>query len=102
MERIVVKDISKKFKIGFKKNQNALQRFVSLFSGREPKKTFWALSEVSFRVRAGEVLGLIGENGSGKSTLLRVIAGIYTPTPGNAMVQGRTIPLINLFSDSRS
>lgn len=96
MERIVAKDISKKFKIGFKKNQNALQRFISLFSGREPKKTFWAVSEVSFRVEAGEVVGIIGENGSGKSTLLRVIAGIYCPTLGNVEVNGKIIPLINL------
>ncbi|GAI10137.1 unnamed protein product, partial [marine sediment metagenome] len=45
--RIIVKDVSKKFKIGFKKNQGALARFISFFSGKEPRKIIWALKNVS-------------------------------------------------------
>lgn len=96
MERIIVNDISKKFKIGFRKNQSVLERIVSLFSGKEPRKTIWALRDLSFTAKAGEIAGIIGENGSGKSTLLRTIAGIYNTDKGNIITNGKIIPLINL------
>ena len=96
MNRIIVKNVSKKFNIGFKKNQSALARAISLFSGREPKKEIWALKNVSFTARAGEIIGLIGPNGSGKSTLLRAIAGIYGVDSGEIKTKGKTVSLINL------
>jgi ABC-type polysaccharide/polyol phosphate transport system ATPase subunit len=55
-----------------------------------------ALKDVSFSVREGTVLGIIGPNGAGKSTLLRLIAGIYRPTSGRIMVNGRVSALLNL------
>jgi len=94
--RIIVKNISKKFKIGFKKYQSVLARFISVFSGKEPKKIIQALKDVSFKVKKGEIVGIIGENGSGKSTLLRVIAGIYRQDEGEVNVSGKIISLINL------
>ncbi|MBE9139433.1 ABC transporter ATP-binding protein [Nodosilinea sp. LEGE 07088] len=60
------------------------------------KKEFWALQSVSFELRRGEALGLVGKNGSGKSTLLRVIAGLIKPDVGSVMVKGRVAPLIAL------
>jgi ABC-type polysaccharide/polyol phosphate transport system ATPase subunit len=96
MQRIVVEDIAKRFKIGFKKRQTALSRLASLFSGREPKKIIWALKEVSFKAEEGEIIGIIGKNGSGKSTLLRVIAGIYKCNKGKVKTNGKIISLINL------
>ncbi|OGJ19869.1 hypothetical protein A3K73_02650 [Candidatus Pacearchaeota archaeon RBG_13_36_9] len=93
--RIIVENVSKKFKIRFKKNQSVLARLTSLFSGREPKKTIHALKDISFEARKGEIIGIIGENGSGKSTLLRCIAGIYD-YEGKIKVNGRIISIINL------
>lgn len=55
-----------------------------------------ALSNVSFNLKPGQRLGLIGRNGAGKSTLLRVIAGIYPPTRGNIMVSGAITSLLDL------
>ena len=93
---IIVKNISKKFKIGFEKNQGILARIISVFSGKEPKKDLEALKDVSFEVDSGELLGIIGNNGSGKSTLLRVIAGIYRQTGGEISINGKIVSLINL------
>ncbi len=96
MDRIVADGLSKRFKIGYRKHELALAKFLSLFSGKEPTRLIWAIDDVSFKVGAGEVVGIIGKNGSGKSTLLRVIAGIYTPDKGKVRVEGKIISLINL------
>jgi ABC-type polysaccharide/polyol phosphate transport system ATPase subunit len=54
-----------------------------------------ALENVTFSLKDGDRLGLIGHNGAGKSTLLRVLAGVYTPTSGSLHVEGRMSPLFN-------
>lgn len=59
-------------------------------------KEFWALNDVSFELRKGEALGLVGKNGSGKSTLLRIIAGLIKPDKGKVRVKGRVASLIAL------
>ncbi|HKP47726.1 MAG TPA: ABC transporter ATP-binding protein [Pyrinomonadaceae bacterium] len=57
---------------------------------------FWALDKVSFDLRRGEALGLVGANGAGKSTLLRLISGLIKPDAGSLRVRGRVAPLIAL------
>src|SRR4030042_3287689 len=96
MKRIIIKNVWKKFEIGAKKRQNALERFIALFSGKESRKQMWALKDISFNAEAGEIIGIIGENGSGKSTLLRVIAGIYNTDKGIVKTNGKISSLINL------
>ncbi|NDJ54376.1 MAG: ABC transporter ATP-binding protein [Chloroflexi bacterium] len=70
------------------------------FLGIKPDTTtlrqneFWALKDVSFELRRGETLGLIGVNGSGKTTLLRLLAGIFPPDKGEIMIKGRVGALI--------
>jgi lipopolysaccharide transport system ATP-binding protein len=59
-------------------------------------KEFWALDDVSFQLRRGDALGLVGKNGSGKSTLLRIIAGLIKPDRGSVRIKGRVAPLIAL------
>jgi lipopolysaccharide transport system ATP-binding protein len=60
------------------------------------KDEFWAVENMDFQLRRGEVLGLIGVNGSGKTTLLRLLAGIFPPDQGEIMLRGRVGALIAL------
>ncbi len=66
--------------------------------GRNYGREFWALRGVSFDVRPGETVGIIGRNGTGKTTLLQIIAGILRPSAGHAVVRGRTAALLELGS----
>ncbi len=60
------------------------------------KRQFWALSEVSFEVQRGEVLGIIGPNGAGKSTLLKILSSIMVPNRGSIGINGRLTALIEV------
>lgn len=97
---IEVNDVSMKFNLGIEKGFSLKQGFVDLFNKEKrknkKKNEFWALSDVSFNVKKGEVVGFIGSNGAGKSTLLKVVAGVMKPTKGNVKAYGNICPMIEL------
>ena len=96
MDRIIIKNVAKKFNLGFYDQAHVLSRFAYIFSGKESKKIFWALQDVSFSASAGQMIGVIGANGAGKSTLLSSIAGIYTPDSGTIETRGHIVSVIGL------
>src|SRR4029453_2381216 len=76
--------------------RSALKRKLSRLWQRP--HDFWALRDVSFEVRRGEALGIIGHNGAGKSTIIKLLAGITTPTEGEIMINGRLSALVEVGS----
>jgi len=65
-------------------------------ANRKSLEDFWALKEVSFEVRQGEVIGIIGRNGAGKSTLLKILSRITEPTEGRVRIKGRVASLLEV------
>ena len=83
------------------KARNIAGNAVNLVRGRQvvrgdPVEEFWALKDVSFEVKRGEVLGIIGRNGAGKSTLLKILSRITEPTSGRVTLRGRVASLLEV------
>lgn len=96
-ENIVeINDVSLLFNLSREKVDNIKEYFVRFVKGKLTFEEFWALRNVSFNIKKGESMGIVGLNGSGKSTLLKVIAGVLKPTTGNISVYGSVAPLIEL------
>jgi ABC-2 type transport system ATP-binding protein len=87
--------VSKRFTV--RRDSSLKERVVTLGrAGRRHRQDFWALSDVSLDIFAGNTIGLIGHNGSGKSTLLKVLGGIIQPTSGTVQQRGRVAALLEL------
>ena len=85
--------------IRFKRNRRSRRNFKDLFAGRLRRSRpgeFWALRNVSFTVRQGEAIGVIGRNGQGKSTLLKLVAEVVLPDEGAVRVHEGVAPLIEI------
>lgn len=98
---IRVENLSKKFKIGPQQSRydtlrDLLMDLVRKKKDRKQEREFWALRDVSFEVKRGEVVGVIGRNGAGKSTLLKILSQITEPTSGRAVINGRVGSLLEV------
>ena len=91
---IQVQDVSKVYRL-YDKPIDRLKESLSL-SHKNYHKDFFALNRISFQVKKGETVGIIGTNGSGKSTILKIITGVLTPTSGKVQVEGVISALLEL------
>jgi lipopolysaccharide transport system ATP-binding protein len=101
---IKVENLSKCYQI-YEQPRDRLKQFIlprvqrlMVQSPRQYHREFWALKDISFDVKKGESVGIIGRNGSGKSTLLQIITGTLTPTSGSVATHGRIAALLELGS----
>jgi lipopolysaccharide transport system ATP-binding protein len=101
---IKVTNLSKRYEIYENPRERLKQFLFSLFQNFAKRKArryfqeFWALNDVSFEIKKGETIGIIGSNGSGKSTLLQLICGTLNPTSGSVQTTGRIAALLELGS----
>ena len=93
---ITVKDVSMRFNLAEEKTDTLKEYFLKMLKGKLHFTEFYALKNVSFTVKKGESVALIGRNGSGKSTMLKIIAGVLTASEGDVAVNGTIAPLIEL------
>ena len=106
---ISVEDLGKLYRLDHHGNQpdsfraaltalamSPFRRMRQLRGSDEAMEDFWALRNVSFDVKAGEVVGVIGRNGAGKSTLLKILSRIVEPTEGRAVMRGRVASLLEV------
>lgn len=111
---ISVKNLNKRYRIGLEETKQetfAMQiwhmltapfrnfknlKSLSNFTGTEDESIFWALRDINFEVKKGEVLGIIGHNGAGKSTLLKILSRITEPTEGEIQIKGRVSSLLEV------
>lgn len=95
---IRVEDVSMRFKMSNDKITSIKELVTQMAKGRVQYKEFWALHDVNFEVKRGEVVGIIGRNGAGKSTILKIISGIMKPTTGKVVRNGNIVPMLELGS----
>src|SRR5215475_7739262 len=95
MAFIEARDISKSFSIPSARRHTVREHALDLFRPR-PVERLSVLESVSFDVRRGETVGIMGRNGCGKSTLLKIVAGIYQPDRGSMAVRGAVTSILEL------
>ena len=95
---IEVSDVSMCFRMNNDRILSLKEFVTTALRGKLRYSEFLALDHVSFEVKKGETLGLIGRNGAGKSTMLKIIAGILKPTQGEVICRGNVVPMLELGS----
>src|SRR3984885_443486 len=105
---IRVEDLGKRYRLRQRQTRGSYvtlrevvaERFKGLFGSRRPglaqPEDFWAIQNLSFEIKKGEVVGIIGRNGAGKSTLLKILSRITVPTEGRIRIDGRIASLLEI------
>lgn len=96
-ELLRVEHVGMKFNLSKERVDDLREYLIRMLTGKKLERDeFWALKDVSFSLHEGERIGILGLNGAGKSTLLKVIAGVFKPTEGKVIRNGKIVPLLEL------
>src|SRR5688572_10290190 len=92
-----IKNVSKSFRIREGGNAHIKEALWELFAAAKARvNDFYALKNVSFAVRKGEAVGIIGKNGAGKSTLLSILSGVTQPDDGEINFYGKAVSILDI------
>lgn len=94
--RVMLKNIGIRYMVGDFRNLGLKDVFLQKIRGQYRAQEFWAVDGVSFELKKGDFLGIVGNNGAGKSTLLKAVSGIMQPTRGEMAVDGAVAALLEL------
>ena len=99
MEKVIeVKNVSMGYRVDSNRVNTLKEWAVTKLKRELHYEMFWALTDVTFDVDRGDVVGIIGRNGAGKSTILKIISGLFKPTEGTIITRGRVVPMLELGS----
>jgi ABC-type polysaccharide/polyol phosphate transport system ATPase subunit len=93
---VKTENLSKRFFI-LQKEKTTFRALKALIKRESLKKEFWALRNISFEIKKGDKVAIIGKNGSGKTTLLRILTGIYDKTSGSLRIEGQPKALFSYW-----
>lgn len=93
---ITANHVTLDYKVQHQRTSGLKEYVINYFKGKITYDIFRALDDVSFEIKEGEVVGIIGRNGAGKSTLLKIIAEVMKPSKGNVEVKGALSPMLEL------
>lgn len=102
LNSVIVDNVSKRYEISKYKKETQIREAIvnfakrKLFNNKNKKEEIWALKNVSFTLKDGETVGIIGNNGAGKSTILKILSKITYPTAGTIKVKGRVASLLEV------
>ncbi len=98
MSKIVldIQDVSMKFNLSRERIDNLKEYLVKFGKKKRKSDDFYALNNINLQINQGDRVGILGFNGAGKSTLLKVICGVFRPTTGKVVRNGKIIPLLEL------
>ncbi len=94
-ELLRVEHVSMRFNLSKERKRKTKQNIFGMFQTSKEDE-FWALKDISFSLKEGDRVGVLGLNGAGKSTLMKAIAGVFKPTEGKVTRKGKIVPLIEL------
>ena len=93
---VAVNDVSLMYNLSREKEERLKEYFINLIKGKLYFDPFWALQNVSFSLKPGDSIGIVGRNGAGKSSLLKIVSGIINPTKGSVYTKGVIAPMVEL------